>query len=314
MLCCKNTYMNKIYFKNASQTKLNTINRFAKDCWIDIVKPDVEDFKILSEKLNLQPSVIEDILDANEIPKVEKIDDNVLIILKIPTSQKRNKILGNFAIIINPICITTISSTENQVITNVVNEFKGLHTSQSPKLFFRLLDTLSIYYRNNIEKIVREIELQKKSLDQVNDKKITQLVLHEEQLNYYNLAVQPTKYIINKILKGKTLPLFEEDEEDLQDIYEEFNQLAEICILNLKGIVTLRDSYKILMDLNLNKTIKILTSLTIIITIPTIVGSIFGMNVDFPMSMDTSGFYIIMFSILALIGAVIGVFYWKKWL
>ena len=68
------------------------------------------------------------------------------------------------------------------------------------------------------------------------------------------------------------------------------------------------------MDLNLNKTIKILTSLTIIITIPTIVGSIFGMNVDFPMSMDTSGFYIIMFSILALIGAVIGVFYWKKWL
>lgn len=306
--------MNKIYFKSPSQSNLNTINRFVKDCWIDIVKPDVEDFKILSEKLDLQPSVIEDILDANEIPKVEKIDDNVLIILKIPTTQKGNKILSNFAIIINPISITTISSSENQVITKVVNHFDRLHTSQRPKLFFNLLDTLSIYYRNNIEKIVREIELQKKSLDQVNDKKIMQLVLHEEQLNYYNLAVQPTKYIINKILKGKILPLFDEDEEDLQDIFEEFNQLAEICILNLKGIVTLRDSYKILMDLNLNKTIKILTSLTIIITIPTIVGSIFGMNVEFPLLMDTSGFYLIIFLIIALISVVIGIFYWKKWL
>jgi len=306
--------MNKIFYKTSDQPTLNTINRFVKGCWIDIVNPDVEDFKLLSEKLNLQPSVIEDILDANEIPKVEKIDENLLIILKIPTTKNKNKVLGNFATIINPLCIVTISSSENPVIIKVVNNFKDLNTNNKSKLFFNLLDTLSIYYRNNIERIVRDIESQKKSLDQVNDSKITQLVMHEEQLNYYNLAVQPTKYIINKILKGKTLPIFEEDEEDLQDIYEEFNQLAEICILNLKGIVTLRDSYKILMDLNLNKTIKILTSLTIIITIPTIVGSIFGMNVVFPMAMDTNGFYIIMFSIIAIISFVIGVFYWKKWL
>ena len=306
--------MNKIYYKTKDQSKLNTINRFAQGCWIDIVNPDVEDFKLLSEKLSLQPSIIEDILDANEIPKVEKIDENLLVILKIPNTKNKHKVLGNFATIINPLCIVTISSSENPVITKVVGDFKDLTTSEKPKLFFNFLDTLSIYYRNNIEKIVRDIESQKKSLDQVSDTKIMQLVMHEEQLNYYNLAVQPTKYIINKILKGKTLPIFEEDEEALQDIYEEFNQLAEICIINLKGIVTLRDSYKIVMDLNLNKTIKILTSLTIIITIPTIIGSIFGMNVSFPMPTDVNGFYLILISIFVLILFVVGIFYWKKWL
>ena len=306
--------MKNIYYKTIGTTKLSKINKFAKGCWIDIQNPLKADLDLIQEKFGIESEIIEDILDTNEIPKVEKIDENLMVILKMPIVKNNRSELVNFTVIISPAAIITISLDSNPTIDRVIKSSSNIFTSQRSKLFIKLLQELAILYLKDIERIRREIELQKKRIEKLNDKQVKELILHEEALNSYNLALQPTKYIINKILKGKFLSIYSSDEEMLNDMYEDFNQAAELCLLNLKSIVTLRDSYKILIDLSLNKTIRFLTSITIILTIPTIISSIFGMNVEFSFLNGAGSFDSIMQLILFSIVLTTGIFYYKKWL
>jgi len=306
--------MKNIYYKTIGKTKLSKIKRFAKGCWIDIQNPLKADLDLIQDKFGIDPEIIEDILDTNEIPKVEKLDDNLMVILKMPIIENNRSQLVNFTIILSQTALITISLDSNPLIERVIKTSSNIFTSQRSKLFIKLLQELASQYQKDIEKIRREIEIQKKRIEKLNDKQVKELILHEEALNSYNLALQPTKYIINKILKGKLLSIYPSDEEMLNDMYEDFNQAAELCLLNLKSIVTLRDSYKILIDLSLNKTIRFLTSVTIILTIPTIISSIFGMNVEFPFLNGTDPFNTIMQIILFAIILTSSIFYYKKWL
>jgi magnesium transporter len=306
--------MKNIYYKTIGTTKLSKINKFAKGCWIDIQNPLKADLDFIQDKFGIESEIIEDILDTNEIPKVEKLDENLMVILKMPVVKNERSQLVNFTIIISPTAIITISLDSNPIIDRVIKSSNNIFTSQRSKLFIKLLQELASQYQKDIEKIRREIEIQKKRIEKLNDKQVKELILHEEALNSYNLALQPTKYIINKILKGKLLSIYSSDEEMLNDMYEDFNQAAELCLLNLKSIVTLRDSYKILIDLALNKTIKFLTSITIILTIPTIISSIFGMNVEFAFLSSMNQFEYIMQLILLSVLLTTGIFYYKKWL
>lgn len=306
--------MKTIYLKTIGQRKLSKIDKEAKGCWIDIQNPSNDDILLISHKFNLETDAIEDILDRNEIPKIEKLNKALLIILKVPSTELKKEGLDNLSILIDDENFISISSAINPLINNVLGKFKDLHTTQRSKLVFFLLQEIANEYLQSIETIRRKIETLKKNIETISDYRIMQLVKYEETLNNFNLALQPTKYILNKIKTGKYISLYKNDEEILQDMYEDFNQAAEVCLLNLKSIVTLRDSYKILMDLNLNKTIKLLTSVTVILTIPTIITSMFGMNVDLPVASSIEGFYAILAIISVSLVALVMLFIWKKWL
>lgn len=306
--------MKRTYYRTIGQSKLTIINKKAKGSWIDIQNPTSDEIKSIAEQFNLDSEDLEDILDSNEIPKVERIGDTLLVILKVPNSDNNKESLDNFSVLINDDCILTISAQKNLVIDKILLKPKKIFTSQRSKLFLLLLQGLAYEYLIDIEKIRRKIESLKRNIDNINDTQIIQMVKFEESLNNYNLALQPTKYILSKIKAGKMISVYANDEDMLQDMYEDFNQAAEICLLNLKSIVTLRDSYKILMDLSLNKTIKLLTSVTVILTIPTIVSGLFGMNVELPVAGGLDGFYTILaITAVGIVGLVL-IFIWKKWL
>jgi magnesium transporter len=119
---------------------------------------------------------------------------------------------------------------------------------------------------------------------------------------------------LKSLAEARHFPLYEEDVDLLQDLMIAVQQSEDVCSVNIKSIRSLRDSYQIIFTNNVNKTIKLLTALTIIFHIPTITASLYGMNVDLPLQSHTGSFWIIM-SIIALVSLIaILLFHRNRWL
>jgi len=306
----------KFYLKKISDKEISKPKTFIKNCWVDVQNARMDDLIEVVKLMGIDIADIDDALDVNEIPRIEKIDDTNIMFFKMPVVVKDEIQLSNLTIILNKENLVTISTGDNPISDSLLDKNckSNFYTSQKSQLLILMLTMLAESYLKNIEKIRRKLHLNTVALERVEDLKINELVKYEEHLNYLNLALQPTKYVVQKLMTGKFIEIFEEDEAMIKDMFDSINQAAEINMVNLRSIVTLRDSYKILLDIRLNKTIKILTSITIIMTIPTIISGIFGMNVAVP-GQDVEGSFlaiIILVGVSSLIALVI--FYFKKWL
>jgi len=155
---------------------------------------------------------------------------------------------------------------------------------------------------------------QKKKIENITDSDINELIRYEDLLNQYMSALIPVRNVFEAMLNGNYFKLEEEDSDLLNDMVISIRQSTEVCQVNLKSIKSLRDSYQILFTNKLNRTIQFLTAFTIIMTIPTIVASLFGMNVTLPFATDHFAFiYVLGISFVAVI-VFLFIFYKKKWL
>ena len=120
--------------------------------------------------------------------------------------------------------------------------------------------------------------------------------------------------VLEAVRGGKFINLYEEDEDILQDLLIAGKQAVDICVVNIKSIKSLRDSYQAVFSNNLNKIIKLFTALTIILEIPMIMTGLFGMNVPLPFQSNVFGFiYVVMITVTISLTILI-IFWIKKWL
>ncbi|RMD59430.1 magnesium transporter CorA family protein, partial [Candidatus Parcubacteria bacterium] len=124
----------------------------------------------------------------------------------------------------------------------------------------------------------------------------------------------PTSTILQNLLKGGYFPLYEEDEELVEDLLLSTNQLIEMSKATLKYIVNIRDAYSTIMSHELNRVMKILTSLTIILTIPTMIASFYGMNVALPWATSPLAFVGIILFTLVVSVLLLVLFIKNRWL
>jgi magnesium transporter len=138
---------------------------------------------------------------------------------------------------------------------------------------------------------------QEKEMINVESEEITILTRHEEILNQYQYTLEPTHTVFEEIRSGRYTNLHEKEHEVLEDLLLAVRQSESLCAIALKSIRSLRDSYQIIFTNNLHKTIKLLTGLTIILNIPTMIASVYGMNVDLPFAQSSHAFVLILSSI-----------------
>jgi magnesium transporter len=141
---------------------------------------------------------------------------------------------------------------------------------------------------------------QKGELKKVKGLDIIKLIEGEEILNQYISALTPMKIAIEAISKGGYIHLYEKDNDLLEDMSIAIRQSVDNCTVSVKSIKNLRDSYQAIFTNNLNNNIRLLTSLTVILTIPTIVGSLFGMNIPLPFAESESAFVFIVLAIFLI--------------
>jgi magnesium transporter len=165
-----------------------------------------------------------------------------------------------------------------------------------------------------VRKIRHRILSQEKDLSSVTSEDIYALTKYEETLNQYLATLNALEHSFDQLCKLKSNSIYEQDEETVDDLLNHVKQSGSLCAIVIKNIRGLRDSYQIIFANNLTKTIKLLTALTIIFTVPNIVASVYGMNVDLPFSKGSGSFSLIL-GVMFLLSGLCGYwFYRKNWL
>ncbi len=280
--------------------------------WVIVSKPDNEEIKRVVDEQNLEEGHIRDALDIFEVPRLEIEDKTAYIFTRIPNAEAKNLFTTPLLIVIGNKHLTTISEYEYGIFDKFLEKKIGFYTTQKIKLFIQIFKEINSKYNLAITQISRSIYNTSTELDRADNKRITQLVFYEQKLNDYLNALVRNSTILNTLMSGRTVELYEEDKDMIEDLVLASDQLVQLAKNSLTTVRNIRDAQSTILTNNLNKTIKLLTSLTIILTVPTMIASFFGMNVDLPI-MSEIGFWEILGASIGISTVLVFIFYKKDW-
>ena len=306
--------MIEIYYKSIRDPDFKQISEYKPGSWIHVDKANIHDLNKLSEITNIEIADLHDSLDKHEIPRIEQKDGNIIIFLRHPEESEEGLHTATIAIILTPSYIITISPHESKLVDSVVSSSINLATTQKSKLLLFFLLKITHDFTLKIKRVRYAVIEQEKRMKNIDNQSIVMLTKNEEKLNQYLASIVPLRTLLEAITSRRYVNLYEKDQDLLEDLLIALRQSEDVCRVNVKSIRSLRDAYQILFTNDVNKTIKLLTAITIIFTIPTIIASIYGMNVKLPLADHSNAFSIIM--VLTLIFCVVSVwlFIRKKWL
>lgn len=308
--------MIEYYFKTAKEENFLSIPSPKEGCWIHLEEATAADLETICHLTGLDMADVQDSLDRHEIPRIEKINGHTLIFTRHPIEHDIGIGLYTltFTMILTSHYFITISPQKTGFVHNFVLKKGKFSTLQRSKLMINLLLHMTQDFTAHIRKLRHSLLNQEKEMANVESEDIAILTRHEEILNQYLTALEPTIGVLEGIKSGKYTNLYEKEQEQLEDLLNAVKQSEALCTIAVKAIRSLRDSYNILFTNNLHKTIKLLTSLTIILNIPTMIASIYGMNIDLPLMKNTHAFGFILTLITSLSIIALLIFKRRKWL
>lgn len=303
-----------IYYKEENDDKFEEIAKPKEGCWIHVEEATTADINQISDLIGLEYTDIYDCLDRYEIPRIERIKEHVLIFTRHPSEQDSGLYTATFTVILTKNYFITISPQKSHLIPMLLSQNPKLAPSQKSKFLIYILLKITQEYTLQIKRIRTNVLKQERKMQNVDASDITNLTLNEEILNQYLASLVPLRTVLEGIVSGKYTILYDRDQDLLEDLLNASIQSEDLCSINLRSIRSLRDSYQIIFTNQLNKTIKLLTALTIILSIPTMVASLYGMNVKLPIETNPFAFWIIMVFIVVLSLISLFIFQRKKWL
>lgn len=286
-------------FKTVDE-KLTTLDTFEEGAWVNVTNPTEEEVIKVCEMLKLEDcDYVRAALDAEESSRIESDDGNTLIIVDIPIAEVKEKILRYITIplgiIITPTNIATVCLNENPIIRDFIEKrMKSFYTFKKTRFIFQILHrnaTKYLVYLKQIDKISNTIE--NKLHKSTKNKELIQLLDLEKSLVYFNTSLKANEIVLEKMLRTESIKNYPEDTELLEDVIIENKQAIEMAKIYSDILSGTMDAFASVISNNLNIIMKFLASVTILMAIPTMVSSFFGMNVAVPMHDNPFAFPII---------------------
>jgi magnesium transporter len=306
--------MLEIYFKNSSETEFSRVEDFRPGSWIYAREANLEDLNKIAEVARLDINDIRDSLDRYELPRIEHIDENILFFLRHPGVNEFGLYTETLTLILTNSFVIAISPHRSEIIENLISSNTPLGVTQKSKLILHILLKVTQDYTNNIKRVRYAILGAEQPPKVVDASSIIVLTKNEEILNQYLTSIVPMRNLLETMASGRYMNLYEQDLDLLEDLTIAMHQSEDVCSVNIKSIRSLRDSYHIIFTNDVNRTIKLLTALTIILSIPLIVVSVYGMNVALPFQNKPYAFPLIMGITLGASAIVLALFKRNRWL
>lgn len=308
--------MFNILYRSIRDSKFKQLDKPKKGSWINVTNVDTKDLNLIAKLTDLDFDDIKDVQDEFELPRIERHGKSVVIFLRTPNNNAELNFTKTLALIVTPEILVTVSPSDNQLINELLsNEQKQpVVTTQTTKLLSRILMKVSASFTGQIKKVNDTVSRKRKEFHKVTEKDIADLVQNEEILNQYLAALVPIRTVFETIIEGNYINLHGDDSDLYQDLLISIKQSVNICSVNLKSIRSVREAHQVIFTNELNRVIKFLTSFTIILTIPTLVASIYGMNVALPISEHPFAFFIVLVSAFAISVTTMIIFFFKGWL
>ncbi len=271
------------YYKTING-KISKISNYEEGCWIRCVTPTENEISYLISNYKIEPEFVRSSLDEEESSHIDHEDNTTLIVIDSPIVNKSGKNLTYYtnplSIIITPKNLVTISVKENSIIEEFAEGIlKNSYTDQKYHLTLQMMLRMAgqyLKYLNQINRITQHIEDElKKSMQ---NKELIQFLEIEKSLVYFSASLKSITLMLGKIARSKFIKLSEEESELLEDVMIEFKQALEMSEIYLNILSGTMDAFSSIISNNLNVVMKVLASITLILSIPTIVSGIYGMN------------------------------------
>lgn len=306
------------YFQNVNHQTLQ-IDKPENGAWVNVVPPlKQEEFSELSTELTIPLDFLTDSLDIDERSRFEEDDNVKLVVIKTPTENNSFNESDAYYITI-PICIilthnqiVTVNSFENGAIRKFLNTFQNRHPDNRKMMVLKIFEKIIQTYMEFLKEInVRRNVLEQKLYAANRNEQLLQLMRIQKSLVYFVTALRSNEMLLMKIDRTNFLGLNEEEKEFLQDLIVDNSQALEMANIYTNILSSTLDAFASIIANNQNEVLKRLSVITIVLTFPVLVASIYGMNVPIPHSNSPYAFYIPVFLSL-VISLVIGWFFLRK--
>lgn len=305
-------------YKN-SENGLELMQDVVNNCWINLVDPSPEELsKVCS--FGIPSDYLTYSMDADERPRTEREDDGtMLILLKVATNQ------GETADI--PFSTTTLGLilTEKYIITvckqpiDILHEFsigkiKGLKTGKRNRFVLRLLLSNAAMFLTFLQEINKKVDgLEDKLQQSMRNKELLELLKYQKSLVYFTTALKSNELMMERLKRGQFFNMYPDDEDLLEDVLTENQQAIEMTTISTNILNGMMETFASIISNNLNVVMKFLTSVTIVLSLPTIITSFFGMNVSLPFDASPQAYLLILGMSLVTAMLVSFIFFKRNW-
>lgn len=303
------------YFKQSEDTKLEQLAVTRAGVWTHVVAPSEDEIQSLIALYGLEETIIEDIDDFFEVPRFEQEGGISYFFTRYPCDVPDLDIdTAPILIVLGETFILTIAKQEVPFLNSFIEGKHLFQTQQKATFFLGLLTVLMGAYDRKLTRIRKMVYRDMGRVRSMRGKDLQRLVFIEQELNEMISSLVPTNAWIHQLNKGNYIQMFSDDRELLEDLLIDCGQLIDSAKSILKTIQNIRTASEAMLTQGLNNTIRTLTATTIILTIPTIIASLFGMNVQLPIEGQPYAFWIVVAIILTGVGTTIYFFNRNRWM
>lgn len=274
-------------FYKTIEGKITHVDELEEYTWVNMVAPTLEERDYIISKLNLEPNFFSAALDEEETSHIDVEDDQTAIIVDIPDrkiDEDGNPLFYTIplALIMKEKTLITVCIKDTPIIKDFTNGLvQNIKTQLRTRLILQILYRISQTYLTYLKQIDKMSDLAEHQLQSsMKNKSLFRMMAIEKSLVYFSTSLKANEITLKKINRGRRLKLYEEDIELLEDVLIEVNQAIEMCNIYRDILSGTMDAYASVISNNLNIVMKVLTSITILMAIPSMISGIYGMNVS----------------------------------
>jgi len=309
------TLMIKYYFRTVQDASLKQISELRNGVWIHAENPTRAELEDLSEQLDLDMNIVEDSLDFFEVPRLEKVGEVSYFFTRYPHQDKNKESdTAPLLIVTGEAFVLTVALTKVPRLETLLEGKIEFFTTQKTKLFIQVMESVTSSFERELIQLRRAVNKDRSKIRRISNREVEHFVNFEHKLNEMVSAVVPTNVSLQKVATGSYVQIFPEDKELIDDVRIANEQVVESARTLLKTIQNLRSASEAILAINLNSRIKTLTVLTILLTIPMVIASLYGMNVALPFAANPNAFMIVVGVVVVAVGVMVWYFRRNDWL
>ena len=273
------------YYKNARSKQLSVVGEYQPGVWVCVEKPTHKEISQLVEQFSLDAGHMHDAFDADEMPRLEKEGSLSYVFVRYAyTSDDLELMTSPLLFVIGLDVLITVALHDLPHLQQFVTGKLDFSTAQRTALMLQIMEQTVDQYGVFINTIARQTKVIRSRLrsHEVGNQDFIEFVLIEDSLNEFLSALLPMTAILRRLLLGRHIVLSTEEKNVIEDLMLNTEQSIEGCRSSIKSIVNIRQAYATIASNNLNRTMKILTGATVLITLPNVFFSMFGMNIVIP--------------------------------
>lgn len=282
----------KIIYKGNEETGITRIEEPVDGCWINLIDPTTDEIDSI-KALGVPADFLTYPLDLDERSRTEKEDDGtILILLRIPFFQGEKLDVPYtsipLGIILTDKMIITVCKRHNVVLDEMLRtRVRGISTGKRNRMVLRILLLTATQFLTYLREINHNTEIVEDKLQaSMKNTEVLELLKYQKSLVYFTTALKANELMMERLQKTPLFHRYPEDEDLLEDVLTENQQAIEMVAISGNILSSMMDAFASIISNNLNVVMKFLASITIVLSIPTIVTSYFGMNVTIPLALN----------------------------